>query len=59
MENYNVDKSIAELYLSTCKERASALLDVLEEKGEVSEELEEKIFVLTRLLPAFFHRNSV
>ena len=26
MENYNVDKSIAELYLSTCKERSSALL---------------------------------
>ena len=26
MENYNIDKSIAELYLSTCKERASALL---------------------------------
>ena len=26
MENYNIDKSIAELYLSTCRERASALL---------------------------------
>ncbi|MBQ2639225.1 MAG: hypothetical protein IJF92_00460 [Bacilli bacterium] len=26
MQNYNVDKSIAELYLSTCRERASALL---------------------------------
>lgn len=26
MENYNVDKSVAELYLSTCTERASALL---------------------------------
>ena len=26
MENYNVDKEIAELYLSTCTERASALL---------------------------------
>lgn len=26
MENYNVDKSIAELYLSTCTERSSALL---------------------------------
>lgn len=26
MVNYNVDKSIAELYLSTCKERSSALL---------------------------------
>ena len=26
MENYQIDKSIAELYLSTCRERASALL---------------------------------
>lgn len=26
MENYHIDKSIAELYLSTCTERASALL---------------------------------
>ena len=26
IENYNIDKSIAELYLSTCTERASALL---------------------------------
>ena len=26
MENYHIDKSIAELYLSTCTESASALL---------------------------------